>query len=137
MNDIQALIEDFTRNLAAALESQALERARDAVESALGGRSPGPRVKPTRLASVAKPRKKPPVQFCPVPGCKTPAAPVFGMVCGKHRDISKTKIKKYREARKAQKLGTASAKTTKRRAWKNARPRNTAAVKPIASAVAA
>lgn len=46
-------------------------------------------------------RKKPPIQFCPVPGCKNRAAPVFGMVCADHRKVSKAKIKKYREERRA------------------------------------
>jgi hypothetical protein len=59
-----------------------------------------------------KTRKKAPRQLCPVPGCKNAAAPVFGMVCADHKDISKVKIKKYREQRKAKKLnavGKASA----------------------------
>ena len=49
-----------------------------------------------------------PRQFCPVPGCKNPAAPVFGMVCAKHKDVAKSKIKKYREARRAKKLRLAA-----------------------------
>ena len=40
---------------------------------------------------------------CPVPGCKNPAAPVFGMVCAKHKDVSKSQIAKYRQARRAKK----------------------------------
>lgn len=44
-----------------------------------------------------------PIQLCPVPGCKERAAPVFGMVCGKHKNISKATIAKYRAARKAKK----------------------------------
>src|SRR5262249_10183547 len=48
-----------------------------------------------------KPRKKPPIQLCPVPGCTERAAPIFGMVCAKHKDLPKAKIKKYREARRA------------------------------------
>ena len=36
-------------------------------------------------------------------GCTNRAAPVFGMVCSKHKDLPKGEIKKYREARKAQK----------------------------------
>ena len=51
-----------------------------------------------------KPRRKGPKQLCPVPGCKNPAAPVFGMVCAKHKDIPKAQIKKYREARRAKKI---------------------------------
>jgi len=46
-----------------------------------------------------------PKQFCPVPGCKNPAAPTFGMVCAAHKGVAKSKIRKYREARRAKKLG--------------------------------
>ncbi|HEX4406757.1 MAG TPA: hypothetical protein VH560_18085 [Polyangia bacterium] len=59
-------------------------------------------------AATKKPRKKMPPQFCPVPGCKNKAAPIFGMVCSKHKDVAKSKIKKYREARKAKKLKAAA-----------------------------
>jgi hypothetical protein len=65
-----------------------------------------------------------------VPGCKNTAAPVFGMVCGKHKDMPKAKIKKYREARKAQKLGTKSAKATKRQTRKVNRRKGFATAKP-------
>jgi hypothetical protein len=54
-----------------------------------------------RVQEVSKPRKKAPKQLCPVPGCKNPAAPIFGMVCAKHKDLPKLKIKQYREARRA------------------------------------
>jgi hypothetical protein len=43
-----------------------------------------------------------------VPYCRNAAAPIFGMVCAKHKDVPKAKIKKYREARKAKKLGIRS-----------------------------
>jgi hypothetical protein len=43
-------------------------------------------------------RKK---QLCPVPGCKNPAAPIFGMVCKDHKNVAKSKIKKYWEQRRA------------------------------------
>jgi hypothetical protein len=107
---LKAVVEEFTERLHALIEGQAVERARAAVLSAFGvhtARKPG---QPPKAAIVAAPvakkaRKKMPRQFCPVPGCKNPAAPVFGMVCAKHKDVAKSKIKKYREARKAKKLG--------------------------------
>jgi hypothetical protein len=43
-----------------------------------------------------------------VPGCTSPAAPVFGMVCKQHKNVAKAKIKKYREARRE---GTVSQAT--------------------------
>lgn len=96
---IRALIEDFTNQLSSLLEQNALDRARTAVESALGGRGPG---RPAKLLAIAGGRRRQ-KQLCPVPGCKNPAAPVFGMVCAKHKDVSKTKIKQYREQRRAKK----------------------------------
>lgn len=53
------------------------------------------------VAAPAKPRKKPPKQFCPVPGCKNVAAPIFGMLCKEHKATPKRLVKKYREERKA------------------------------------
>ena len=63
------------------------------------------------MAAVKKARRKGPIQLCPVPGCKNPAAPVFGMVCAKHKDLPKAKIRKFREARKAKRLGLQRAKS--------------------------
>jgi hypothetical protein len=103
---IRTLIEDFANQLSSLMERQALDRARVAVENALGGkRSPGrpPKMLSAGLDLGRKPRRKGPKQLCPVPGCKNPAAPVFGMVCSKHKDIPKAQIKKYREARRAKK----------------------------------
>jgi hypothetical protein len=56
-----------------------------------------------------RPRRKGPKQLCPVPGCKNPAAPVFGMACAKHKDVAKAKIKKYRTARRTKKLKAKAA----------------------------
>ncbi len=103
MTNVRSLVENFTNQLTALVEGQALDRARAAVESALGVRRPGRPTKISPIAVAKRARKKPPKQLCPVPGCKNPAAPVFGMVCAKHKDVAKTKIKKYREARRAKK----------------------------------
>jgi hypothetical protein len=148
MTDAQSLIEDFTSRLAAALESQAMERARHAVESAFGVKRPGrpPKVSPVAVGN--KPRKNAPPQLCPVPGCEGAPAPVFGMVCAKHKDVAKAKIKKYREARRAKKLGIKSAKTAKtkkpgikgkapkRKARKVAQSKPVVAAKPPVAAAA-
>jgi hypothetical protein len=155
MTSVRSLIEDFTSSLTAILESQAIDRARHAVESAFGVKRPGRPPKVSAIAIAKKPRRKGPLQLCPVPGCKNPAAPVFGMVCAKHKDLPKTKIKKFRQLRKAKKLGTKvvpapkrrakkvvrqkavaaikPAKTSKRRAKKVARPRAVAAAQPVAA----
>jgi hypothetical protein len=95
--NIRSLIEDFANQLSTLVEQDALDRARAVVESALGGGGRGASGAKL-LSGVRRPK-----QLCPVPGCKNPAAPVFGMVCAKHKDISKAQIAKYREARRAKK----------------------------------
>src|ERR1700690_2301221 len=115
MSTVRSLIEDFTNQLTAILESQAMERARHAVESAFGFRRPGRPAKVAAMAIEKKQRKKAPRQLCPVPGCANPAAPVYGMVCAEHKNVAKAKIKKYREARRAKKLGIKVVKAGKRR----------------------
>ena len=117
MSNIQSIVENFANELTSLIEAQVMSRARAAVSAALGGppvkRGPGRPPKAAKaLASVAavaparkKPRKKAPPQYCPVPGCKNKAAPIFGMVCSAHKDVPKAKIKEYREARRAKKDG--------------------------------
>jgi hypothetical protein len=118
MSELRTVVENFTSHLAQVIEAQVMERARTAVAAALGGngRIPGRRGRPPKSVALAttwipqkKPRKKAPKQLCPVPGCTNPAAPVFGMVCADHKDVAKAKIKKYREARRAKKLGGGAA----------------------------
>jgi hypothetical protein len=125
MSNIQSIVDDFANQLSALIEAQVLERARATVAAALGGqgkRGPG---RPPKLAQVAyaqlaaptvvsagrrKARKKAPPQLCPVPGCKSRAAPIFGMVCSAHKGVAKAKIKQYREARRAKKTGKGAKK---------------------------
>jgi hypothetical protein len=107
-NALSDLITDFAGKLTALVHSQAMERARARVNAALGMGAPKRRGRPPKalaaVVSVAKKaRKKTPPQLCPVPGCKNKAAPIFGMVCAKHKDVKKSLIKKYREARRAKK----------------------------------
>jgi hypothetical protein len=110
---IHNIVQDFVSRLSSLIEQDAVARARTVVLSAFGvggagavrrgpGRPPG-----SGVSSVEgrRKRRKGPIQLCPVPGCKNRAAPVFGMVCSKHKDLPKAKIKKYREARRAKKTG--------------------------------
>jgi hypothetical protein len=115
---VAEIVSRFVDQLSVAIEQDAVGRAREAVLQAFGGRTPagvsarlgragqlsavGLRRGPGRPPGRA--RKKPPIQLCPVPGCQNRAAPVFGMVCSKHKDLPKAEIKKYREARRAQKV---------------------------------
>ena len=112
---ITAQIETFTQQLVCTVEAAVAERIQAALAGAFGPpqkRGPGrPRkhavayVAPVaaRKTQIVRPavamaaRKK---QLCPVPGCKNPAAPIFGMVCKKHKNVAKSKIKKYREQRR-------------------------------------
>jgi len=113
---VSALVSEFVDQLTRAIESEAMGRAREAVLAAVGGGVAGTRG-PGRVAAsktgrgpgrpAGRPRKKPPIQYCPVPGCKNRAAPVFGMVCGEHRKVPKALIKKYRAERKAEKAAKA------------------------------
>jgi hypothetical protein len=97
--DIRSLVDEFAARLGSLIEQQVLERARAAVDGALGN---------SGASRAITRRKKPPRQLCPVPGCKNTAAPVYGMVCAEHKDVPKAKIKKYREARRAKKLKAAA-----------------------------
>jgi hypothetical protein len=100
--DVHSLVEQFVETLSSLIEEETMSRARDAVLSAFGGRAPaGLQLRGGFLG--ARKRRKGPIQLCPVPGCSNRAAPVFGMVCAKHKDLPKAEIKKYREARRAQK----------------------------------
>ncbi|HSZ81573.1 MAG TPA: hypothetical protein VLA14_04790 [Polyangia bacterium] len=116
MSNIQSIVDDFANQLSAFIEAQVVARARATVAAALGAkRGPGRPPKLAKLAELSapavvvgnlagkKPRKKAPPQLCPVPGCKNRAAPIFGMVCSKHKDLPKAKVKQYREARRAKK----------------------------------
>lgn len=108
MTNLESLVDEFTKRLVGIIESQTLERARHAVESALGGKRPGRPSKVSAIILGGKPKRTLPKQLCPVPGCRNAAAPVFGMVCSAHKDVPKAKIKKYREARRAAKQGATS-----------------------------
>ena len=101
-SDVQSLVEQFVERLSSLIEEDTMSRARDAVLSAFGGRAPAG-LQLRSGAFGARKRRKGPIQLCPVPGCKERAAPVFGMVCAKHKDLPKSEIKKYREQRRAQK----------------------------------
>ncbi len=125
---IADIVTQFVEQLTSAIEVEALGRARDAVLSAVGGgvvakgpgRPAGVRRGPGR--PPGRPRKKPPIQYCPVPGCKNRAAPVFGMVCGEHRNVSKALIKKYRAQRKADKTTTKGKGKAKGSSGRRGRP---------------
>ena len=112
---ITAQIETFTQQLVATVEAAVAQRIQAALAAVFGipqkrgpGRPPKQAVAlvapvAARKTQIVRPavamaaRKK---QLCPVPGCKNPAAPIFGMVCKKHKNVAKSKIKKYRKQRR-------------------------------------
>lgn len=106
---ITAQIETFTQQIVATVEAAVAQRIQAALAGAFGipqkrgpGRPPKHAVALAADVTVKKSaeKKKPPKHLCPVPGCKNVAAPVFGMVCKDHKNVAKSKIKKYREQRR-------------------------------------
>jgi hypothetical protein len=110
--ELSSLITSFTVQFVSLIENATAERIRAALAGAFGAerRGPGrpPKVPVAALAAPAVTRAKRRKQLCPVPGCKNPAAPVFGMVCAKHKDVPKAKIKEYRAQRRAAKMKKAA-----------------------------
>lgn len=105
--DIRSIVEAFVNQVVAAVEADSVARVQQAVAAAFGdgavaSRGPG---RPPRAAGAVAPARPRAKQLCPVPGCTGLAAPVFGMVCAKHKDVSRAKIKEYRAQRRAAKAG--------------------------------
>jgi hypothetical protein len=108
--NITALVEEFSHHVVAAAKASVTARIEAALAAAFGApkkRKPGrpPKYAVAPVAGVAGRKSagktKRPKQLCPVPGCKNVAAPIFGMVCKDHKNVAKSKIKKYRALRKA------------------------------------
>lgn len=113
--NLHSLVEDFVKRIVSVVDSATTHRIQTAVGAALStasgstlafprrrGRPPKNGFSTTPLFSSAPARRRP-KQLCPVPGCNNAAAPVFGMVCGKHKDVPKTQIRKHRADRRAAK----------------------------------
>lgn len=105
MKTIQEITNQFIADLTTIVKADAREQAMAAIgggnhvsSKKTGKKIPGP----ATVDGIPKAkRRKGPIQLCPVPGCVGRAAPVFSMMCGKHKDLPKATIKKYREARRA------------------------------------
>jgi hypothetical protein len=107
LQGLQGLIEQFVKQVVTTVEAAAAQRVQIAIVSALGNgggvfprRRGRPPKNPLFNAALLAPVRRRPKQLCPVPGCTSPAAPVFGMVCAEHKDVAKAKIKQYRAARR-------------------------------------
>jgi hypothetical protein len=104
--DIRSMVESFVNQIVAAVEADSMRRMREAVAASFGDVAPAPRRAPSAAVALpSAPVKRRPKQLCPVPGCTGVAAPVFGMVCAKHKDMPKAKIKEFRAQRRATKGG--------------------------------
>jgi hypothetical protein len=124
--NITAIVETFAIQIAAAVEASMVNRLQAAIAAAFGApqkRGPGrpPKKAVASVAPVAARsagKKTRPKQLCPVPGCKNVAAPIFGMVCKDHKNVAKSKIKKYREERKGKVTTATTAKPAAKKAKK-------------------
>jgi len=129
--NITAQIEAFTNQLMATVEAAVAQRIQAALAGAFGvPQKRGPGRPPKHLAttahsiftSVSAPARK--KQLGPGPGCTNPAAPVFGMVCKEHKNVAKSKIRKYREERREGTVThTAGAKPATPKKAKKATPK--------------
>lgn len=114
--NITAIVETFASQITAAVEASVTQRLQAVIAGAFGTpakRGPGRPSKPAAAAATVAGKKTRPKQLCPVPGCKNLAAPVFGMVCSDHKNVAKSKIKKYRQERKAAPVGASKASPAK------------------------
>ncbi len=110
--NITELAENFVREIVAATEAAVADRIQATLASAFGvSQQRGGKSRAAFAAISPAGGRARPKQLCPVPGCNNPAAPVFGMVCAKHKDVPKATIKKYREQRKAQAAKAPAAAT--------------------------
>lgn len=91
MSETKKLIEQFATEIVAAAKREAL--------SEFIAKFNGPIVARTENAAK-KHRRKGPIQLCPVPRCTSPAAPIFGMLCAKHKATPKKLVAQYRAARR-------------------------------------
>ena len=129
--NITVIVETFAIQIAAAVEASMADRLQAAIAGAFGAppkRGPGRPAKqavvavaPVAARSAAK--KSRPKQFCPVPGCKNTAAPIFGMVCKDHKNVAKSKITKYRAERKSKATPATAAKPAATKKAKKATPK--------------
>jgi hypothetical protein len=116
--NITAIIEAFANQITGAVEASVAYRIQTALAGVFGApQKRGPGRPPTQavagvssVAARSAAKKTRPKRLCPVPGCKNVAAPIFGMVCKDHKNVAKSKIKKYRAERKGNATSTTGAK---------------------------
>jgi hypothetical protein len=99
-NRLQQLITDFVSRLTTVIGPKAAARVRMMIDSELGDprRATGRPRKRRKGGSLPRPHVSE-KQLCPVPACRYLAIPTFGMVCAEHKNLPKSLLKRYREAR--------------------------------------
>lgn len=105
MKEIESILREFADKIETAVRSKTLANL------GLGPQLTKVKGKVQEVLGEIKKRRKGPKQLCPAPGCKTAAAPVFGMLCAKHKGTAKVTVAKWREARRAKQAKVAKAKT--------------------------
>jgi hypothetical protein len=96
---IQQAVETFVSGVERVVQQSVQQR----IASVLQNLGTPPRTgRPPKLSLVpAQTNRKPhPIQLCPVPDCKKPAAPSLGMVCLDHKGVSPKVIARYRKGRR-------------------------------------
>ncbi len=106
-NTVQALIHQFTTDLTKLIENEA-QSIRERITGAIANMPPGKfdpgsvvKVSNTPITAGIKPRKSRPVFRCLRKNCKNVGAPIYGMVCTKHKNTPPAAIAKLKAQRAA------------------------------------
>jgi hypothetical protein len=95
--EVKALIDKFT----AQIQEVAIAQVTNKVIARLN--APPVAYLTPKAKRTKKHRRRAPIQLCPVPQCSNRAAPVYGMLCAKHKATPKRMVAKFRAARRARK----------------------------------
>lgn len=103
--NVTYLLEEYTKKISDLIEQRTASRLQDLAQSITGLTprltAPHPAIQAVAAGTARKSTRRITPRECPVPGCKNPPAPFYGMVCREHKDVPKGEIKRYREARKS------------------------------------
>jgi hypothetical protein len=126
--NIEFLLQEFSARLTELVERRTIERLQVAAAALIGSNPDNPSRAARAPRAPYGTKRTPYVRECPVPGCKNPPAPAFGMVCSQHKDLPKAEIKKYREARALEKKAKATPQAAIPSPAANGKPRKRPAI---------
>ena len=90
----------FVSQLGSLVDAMVSRQIQGVLGKVFGQQTSGaPGALPAGLSGAVTTRVRP-RQLCPIPGCKNPAAPAFGMVCKEHKDVPKRIVKRFRAERR-------------------------------------